>query len=207
MISTALAFWLVGIFAGNTHGDVNIGLKADEDGIREFHLAIGDFYKAPENEVIAVRKRGIDDDELPVVFFLAARSGISSKAIIDLRLGGKSWLDISLHYGFGPEIYYIDVPDAGPPYGKALGHYKKKHKSEWHKIKLLDVDIVNLVNLKFLSKHHGYTPREIIKMRAAGESFHKINRRVKKSKAAKKNKAARKKPAKTKPPGKRKGKE
>ncbi len=167
----------------SVRADVNIGIKADESGIKEFYLAIGDHYKAPEKEVVLVRKRGIPDDDLPVVFFLSKRAGVSPGVIIDLHLGGKSWMDITFHYGLTAEIYYVEVKEAkGPPYGKAYGHFKKKPKKGWKTIKLVDADIVNFVNLRFLSEHYGYSPDEIIRMRSEGASFVSINSKVKKAK-------------------------
>ncbi len=173
----------------NVRAQVSIGVKADEGGIKEFYLAIGDHYKAPEKEVLIVRKRGIPDDDLPVVFFLSKRAGVSPGVIIDLHLGGKSWMDITFHYGLTAAIYYVEVKEVkGPPYGKAYGHFKKKSKKDWKTIKLVDADIVNFVNLRFLSEHYGHSPDEIISMRSKGESFVNINAKVKKVKAAKKEK-------------------
>jgi hypothetical protein len=184
-------------FAGNTRADVNIGLSADESGIRNFYLAIGDHYKQPEKEIVVVRKRGVPDEELPVVFYLASRAGVSPAAIIKLRLGGKSWMDITFHYGLTAQIYYIDLGrNPGPPYGKAYGHFKNKPRKQWGKIVLGDADIVNFVNLRFLSSHYGYSPDEIIRMRSAGQDFVKINGKVKAAKAKGQSKKA---AAKTKP--------
>ncbi len=119
----------------SVRADLNIGITADESGIKEFYLAIGDHYKAPEKEVVMIREKGIPDDDLPVVFFLSKRAGVSPGVIIDLHLGGKSWMDITFHYGLTAEIYYVDVNEVkGPPYGKAYGHFKKKPKKDWKTI-------------------------------------------------------------------------
>lgn len=188
----------VGLMA-SARADINIGVSADETGIRDFYLAIGDHYRQPEKEIIVVRERGIPDDELPVVFFLASRAGVSPAAIIKLRLGGSSWMDITFHYGLTAGIFYVDLGrKPGPPYGKAYGHFKNKPKKQWGEIALADPDIVNFVNLKFLSSHYGYSPNEIISMRSKGQSFTKINASIKKSKQEKKSskpaKAAKGKP-------------
>lgn len=177
----------VGLF-GIARADVNIGVSADETGIKEFYLAIGDHYRQPEKEIIVVRDRGIPDEELPVVFYLASRAGVSPTAIIKLRLGGSSWMDITFHYGLTAEIFYIDLgKDPGPPYGKAYGHFKKMPRKKWGKIVLADPDIVNFINLKFLSSHYGYSPNQIISMRSKGQSFTRINSSIKKSKQEKKS--------------------
>jgi hypothetical protein len=185
LIMTALL--AVGLM-GSSRAGIDIGISADESGIKAFYLAIGDHYKQPEKEIIVVRDRGIPDEELPVVFYLASRAGISPTAIIKLRLAGKSWMDITFHYGLTAEIFYIDLgKDPGPPYGKAYGHFKKMPRKKWSKIVLGDPDIVNFVNLRFLSSHYGYSPNEIINMRSKGQSFTKINANIKKSKQEKKS--------------------
>lgn len=171
----------------DVRAQVNIGVKADESGIKEFYLAIGDHYKAPEKEVVMVRERGIPDDDLPVVYFIARRAGVPPIAVIKLRLDGRSWMDITFHYGLTAEIYYVEVQKVkGPPYGKAYGHFKNKPKKEWNTIKLVDADIVNFVNLRFLSEHYGHSPDEIVRMRSEGESFVNINAKVKQAKQSQK---------------------
>ena len=78
---------------------------------------------------------------------------------------------------------------------KKIGVKAKAELSEWARgfallsdpTLLGDNDIVNLVNLKFLSKHYRHSPEEIIKMKSNGTSFAKINHNVKKSKASKKS--------------------
>ena len=85
-----------------------------------------------------------------------------------MRLRGHSWWDISVRFGLSPEVYYVPVALVpGPPYGRALGHYKKKQRKQWKTIVLTDADIVNLVELRFLSEHHAVPPERIIALRAA----------------------------------------
>ena len=103
-------------------------------------------------------------------------------------------MDITFHYGLTAGIFYIDLgKDPGPPYGKAYGHFKKMPRKKWGTIVLGDPDIINFVNLRFLSDHYGYSPNEIINMRSKGQSFTKINAGIKKSKQEKNTS----KPAKT----------
>lgn len=152
-----------------------------------FHLAISEHFKVPEPDILKIRDRHIPDEQIPVVLFLASMAHVTPLAIIDLRLAGKTWLDISLRFGFGPDIFYVPVKEVvkGPPFGKAYGHYKNKSKKEWKKIVLDDDDIINLVNLRFLSDFHKYSPDEIIRMRERGENFFSINEKVREEKAQK----------------------
>lgn len=149
-----------------------------------FHLAISEHFKVPEPDILKIRDRHIPDEQIPVVLFLAAMAHVPPLTIIDLRLAGKTWLDISLRFGFGPDIFYVPVKEVvkGPPFGKAYGHYKNKPKKDWKNIALDDDDVVNLVNLRFLSEFHKYSPEDIIRMRTEGKNFVTINERVREEK-------------------------
>lgn len=162
---------------------VDIGVQFGDEGLRGFYLAVGDYYRVPQREVVIIRERGIPHEELPVVYFIAGRARVAPGIIVDLRLGGMSWMDITLRYGLSPEIYYVPVSvSPGPPYGKAYGYYKNKPRKEWKKIVFEDIDIINLVNLKFTSEHYKYSPNEVIKMREEGKNFVVINDEIKKGK-------------------------
>ncbi|MBU2227236.1 MAG: hypothetical protein KJ936_06150 [Proteobacteria bacterium] len=164
-----------------------VGLSGGSEGITGFNLSVGNYYRVPEREVLIVRDRGIHQEELPVVYFLAQRARVSPEAVVDLRLRGMNWMDITLKFGLSPDIYYVPVKSAkeGPPYGNAYGYYKKHPKKEWKKMKFKDEDIVNQVNLKFISEHHKYTPEQVMKYRSEGRSFVDIDRDVRSEKQRK----------------------
>jgi hypothetical protein len=169
--------------ANTCRSEVNIGLSLGEDGIKGFYLAIGDHYQVEEKVIVTARKKNLPDEEMPVVFFLARNAAVSPEVIVKLRLGGKSWMEITHHFNLTAELYYVPVErKPGPPYGKAYGHFKNKKKTDWKSIQLSDPDIVNFVNLKFISAHYGYSPDEVITMREKGNSFVDINTAVKKNK-------------------------
>ena len=151
--------------------------------LRGFYAALSDYYGVPEREVIIVRERKIRDDEIPVILYLSKQANVRSSTVSDLRLNGASWADITRHLGLSPEIFYVPVSrEYGPPYGNAYGHFKNKHKSKWSKIHLRDDDVVNLVNLRFISDHYRYSPDKVIELRSAGNNFIVINNKVKHAK-------------------------
>lgn len=162
---------------------INLGITADRDGISSFYLSIGSYYKAPETEVRVVRQGGIPDDELAVVFFIAKKAGVPPKTIMNLRLKGMGWYAISQKYGLTAADFYVPLRrDPGPPYGKAYGHYKKVPKNQWRTVRLDDDDIVNLVNLRFISEYHGYEADDVVRMRTEGRNFVVIEKDVKQKK-------------------------
>jgi hypothetical protein len=156
--------------------NISTGISVTNGHLSSFYFAIGDYYHVPESRVVYVRNHHhIHDEELPVVFFLAARAHVAPQAIIDLRVRRRmSWLDITFHYGLTPEIYYVPLTRVGPPYGNAYGHYKR-HKKNYKKVVLVDDDVVNLVNLRFMSEYHHVAPEVIMDRRGRGDKFFAIN--------------------------------
>ncbi|MDD4051003.1 MAG: hypothetical protein PHR28_03750 [candidate division Zixibacteria bacterium] len=178
-----LAIILMAIPAQFCRAEVTVGATIGDEGVKEFHMAVGKHYNYPENQVVVVRQKNIPEDELPVVFFLARRAQVSPMTVVKLRQGGQSWWDISLHYGLSPDIFFVPVHgDPGPPYGRAYGYYKDKDKHHWKTVRLEDDDIINLVNLRFLSDRYKHSPDDIIRLRAGGGDFVKIHGEVKRGK-------------------------
>ncbi len=145
-------------------------------GGNNFYFAIGDYYHVPPTRVVYVRDHyRVHDEDLPVVFFLASRCHVDPQVIIDLRMRRRmSWMDITFHYGLTPEIFYVPVTRVGPPYGHAYGYYKK-HGQDYRKVALVDDDVVNLVNMRFMSEYHGVAPESVMDRRGRGEKFVAMN--------------------------------
>ena len=177
-------------FAPVALAQVQFGISADDKGVNSFYLSIGDYYKVPQQQVQVCVQRHIPDDEIPVAMFIAQRANVSPRAVIDFRLTGQPWLQVAFHFGLQPDVFYVPVKTSnlGPPYGKAYGYWRnkkfKKHKKHDDEDEnqgqpqaqgLDDHDIVNLVNLKFISAHYGTTPDTIIKLRTNGQRFQDID--------------------------------
>jgi hypothetical protein len=171
---------------------VDFGISVADGELRSFYLAVSNHYRVPGEEVVAVKERyRFRNEELPVVYYLAARARVKPSAIIDLRINRISWLDISFRFGLTPEIFFVPltVEKVGPPYGKAYGYYKKnRHNKEWKKIVLSDNEVVDLVNLRFISEYHKIAPDKVIKMRGKGKNFVNINSEIKKGEGKSKGK-------------------
>ena len=164
-------------FSAMAETEWNVGISGGSQGIEGFHVSIGEYYRVPEREVVAAHKRGIDEEELPVVFFLSHRAHVAPNVIVNMRLKHMSWMDITLHFGLSPEIYYVPVTVVkNAPHGRAYGYYHNHPRHTWKKMRLSDSDIVNQVNLGFLSKHYGYDPERIMRSRAEGRNFTVIDR-------------------------------
>jgi hypothetical protein len=162
--------------------NINLGLSLSDGKIKGFYFSISSYFNVPETKIIKIREGyRLSDEELPVIFFLATRAQVEPAVIIDLRLKGLTWWNIALHFGLKPEIFFVPVTvvKIGPPYGNAFGFYRQyRQRKSWGKVVLSDVDIVNLVNLKFISEYHHLPPERVMEMRAKGQPFVDIHETI-----------------------------
>jgi hypothetical protein len=165
-------------------GGADTGVSPGDEALSGFLLAVGDYYRIPQKEIIIIRERGIPPYEIPVALFIAKRAHVAPEIITDFRLRDNAWLYTTLRFGLGPEIFYVPVGVVvrDPPYSRVYKSYNHKPRKEWKTIVLRDDDIVNLVNLKLMSEHHRYPPEKIIKMRSEGREFVSINDEIRKEK-------------------------
>jgi hypothetical protein len=178
---------LIGQGAAAQVRDVNVGVSVSDGRLQGFYLAVGEHYGVPVPHVVEVHEhRGCSDEELPVVFFLAARAHVAPAAIIDLRIRKMSWFDIAFHYHLRPEIFFVpvSVEHIGPPYGHAYGYYRKYGPAgDWKKVTLTDREVVDLVNLRFMSEHYRMAPETVMAMRGHESRFVVINDEIGRQKA------------------------
>jgi hypothetical protein len=163
--------------AAEAQTQVRAAISVGDQGLHGFYLAIGNAYHVPERQVMVMRERAIPDDELPVVFFLAHRTGVDPGDIVELRLRGMSWYDITVHLGLGSDIYYyrpVGSVRGASPYGRAFGQYRQHPRREWRQMRLSDEDIVNLVNLRFAAEHGHMNATQVIRAREGGRGFNTI---------------------------------
>jgi hypothetical protein len=171
-------------------GEAQVGASISNGQIKDFYLAIGEHFRVPEKDIIAVHQKNIPDEELPVVYFLAKRVHVRPSAIIEMRLAGKSWWDITVHYHLGADIYYVPVRNAvGNPAARAFTYYRRP-KAEWKSIVLNDDDIVTLVNVRFISDRYNYSRDDVARWRTEGRTFVVINDDVRKVRGKHKGDAA-----------------
>lgn len=172
MKNTMSAIVLAGcLFTSAGAASFDIGISGSEHGISGFALSIGDYYHVPVRDVVVLERR-IPRDELSVVYFLSRHSHRSAAYITDLRMRGLSWWDISIRLGLDPyTLYVVDSRrHSGPPYGKAYGYHKNgKHH------RLRDIEIVELVNVRFLADYHRVDIDDIIDRRHRGERYYYID--------------------------------
>jgi len=151
---------ILGFSAVSLQAQVQAGAVFSGDGLRSFYFAVGNYYQVPEHDVVVVQQQALPPDEIPVVFYVAQRARVAPAVVADLRRRGESWADIAFHFRLDPDIYYFR---GGPPYGKAYGYWKK-HPPR-------DAEVIDAVNVHFLSDYHHVTPDAVWAERSGGRSY------------------------------------
>ena len=175
--------------------NLDVGMSLSDGQLRAFYLAIGDHFGVPPERGAALRERyRCRDEELPVAFFLAAHARVDAADVLRLRVQGLSWLDITFHYRLAPDIFFVPLrtEPAGPPYGRAYGYYRTRGSGrKWARSALADLDVVALVNLRFLSEHYRVPPERVIEMGGWQVNFVAMNDAMARGRARKATQNAR----------------
>lgn len=145
-----------------------------------FATAAASYYGYPSREVIVLPQYGIAEEEIPVALYIARKAKVQPLTIVNLRKSGLSWMAIANRYHISPADFYFPATAeiSSPPYGKAYGYYRNLPKKEWHTIVLDDDDIINLVNLRFISDSRHVSPVAVVEQRGQGRPFSHIYEKV-----------------------------
>ncbi len=188
MVMRRILFCLVGLFCFQAAivAQVNLGLSISDGRLRDFYLAVGDYYHVAPQAVVEIRDHDrIPDEDLPVVYFMATNAHVTPAAIVKLRMGRMSWFDIAFHYHLSPEIFFVPVAveHVGPPYGNAYGYYRKHGRGgDWRDARLSDREVVDLVNLRFMSDYYRMPPEQVMRLRGQHGQFVVVNEEIRKEK-------------------------
>jgi hypothetical protein len=79
----------------NPKPDVGTGVT---DSTVDYYDSIADYFRNSRRAVLAIRDKGIPDEEIPAVLHVARNSPASPNQVIDARKAGKSWADIASQY-------------------------------------------------------------------------------------------------------------
>ncbi len=143
-------------------------------GVREAYFrAVGEHFEVPLREVKILADWGLTSDEVPVALFLARQTGVSPDALIGLRRGGRSWIDVTVRVGLGARAFHISLPE-----GESLGlltrandEFRNRSVGDWDEIQLEDSEVIALVNVRVLSEQVGVPALRVIRSREEAGSF------------------------------------
>jgi len=113
---TAVAVCLPAAAAAQTSVDAAVRVGG-------FTMDVATGFGVPPRDVVYLRSRHVADDEIPVVLSIARRARVAPATVLAYRQRGRSWREVSMRFGLGPEVYYVPVPvRSRPPYGWAFGY-------------------------------------------------------------------------------------
>ena len=75
--------------------EIGTGVK---DGSVDFWDSVSDYYRNSRRAVMALRDKGVPDEEIPAVLHIARNSTASPNQVLEARKLGKSWADVAKQY-------------------------------------------------------------------------------------------------------------
>src|SRR5688572_5221291 len=72
----------------------DVGTNVKQPAI-DFYDSVSDYFRQTRRAVDLIVKKGIADEEIPAVLYIARRSSASPNQIIDARKAGKSFSEIA----------------------------------------------------------------------------------------------------------------
>jgi hypothetical protein len=169
LVSAVLVILLLPMGLGKADADELSG--SGNDG---YPTAMESYFRIDSDQVNALLKKNIPAEEVPVVLFMAQRTGLDPAAVAGVHASGLNWMQTAWHFRINPWFFYTPLDSKAverTPYERAYGYYL----SHSNKVNLTDPDIVNLVNLKFISEQYGCLPLNVVQMRSSGKTFQEIS--------------------------------
>ena len=139
------------------------GASAQDAAHSDYFRSVGQYFSLPAGEVAILADWEIEPDEVPVVLFVARRSGVSPEAVVALRDSGQSWSSLTARYRVAPSSLHVPIRDDAPAgmLAAAYGHFRSTPVSQWNTVPLADHEIVGLVNVRVISQVLGLSAERV----------------------------------------------
>lgn len=173
-LSSRLSTVLGVLLSGLVLAPGSVGAQSDETALESaFFRAVGAYFDVPVQEVTIISDWNLAPDEVPVVFFLAQQGGVSPDALIGVRRGGRSWMEVARRFGVGPQAFHLPLPENGDlgSLTRAYDEFHRRPARDWAQVPLEDPEVVTLVNLRVLSDEAGVPPLQVLRARETEGSF------------------------------------
>ncbi len=148
------------------------GGSPDPEESDNFYRAVRNYYRAGRDEVRQVAGSVSSPEEVAAVFHLARHGAYAVPEVLRLRQQGTGWAELASLLHLNRESFYVPLgsPKTVTP-GAPYRSLHEKARQAWSGAGLTDLDIVNLVNLKFVCEYYGCQAEHVIALRASGWSF------------------------------------
>ncbi len=146
---------------------------AQEDAVASYYRGVADHFGLPPSELRVLAEWRLQAEEVPVVLFLARHAGISADALVALKRGGRSWAELAERYDVGPGAFHVPLQASSPPgtLASAYEQFRSTPSGGWDRIRLDDGDVVQLVNLKFVTEYVGAPADRVLQLRQREGSY------------------------------------
>lgn len=164
------------IFPFLPDGTVSSGTEVT---LRNFYQSVAEYYLAPQKEIQLFRNANLKDEEIPVVYYFARTAKVNPEEVVNLRLCGMRWMDVANYYDLNLKLITdcLNNIDECQKHGAKFSKvYKTANKKNLRK--LSDKQIIDLINVKFISEDHLCSPKFVQKLRKQGSDFALINQQV-----------------------------
>lgn len=130
-------------------------------------------FQMPPGEAVLLMEGPMAGEELPVVLFYARETGMAPAALVALRRGGASWLDLGRRHGLGNAALFVEIPDGDVDGSvqRVQRLYTETPRDRWDTISLSDAEVVVLVHLRVFTRQFGVSPGEVLRARARAGSW------------------------------------
>ena len=138
-------------------------VAAQDAAHSDYFRSVARYYSLPASEVAILADWEIEPDEVPVVLFVARRSGVSPEAVVALRDSGQSWVALISRYRVSPSALHVPIRDDAQAgvLAAAYGHFRSTPVGEWNNVPLADHEIVGLVNVRVISQVLGLSAEQV----------------------------------------------
>lgn len=138
-----------------------------------YFRAVSEFFEIPAGEVAILRQWRLDAEEVPVVLFVAGRTGVSAEALAQLRRSGQGWGDLASRYGLDASHFHVPLPEEADAHALSgpYGQYRTLPPARWREVRLTDADIVVLVNVRLLAQTLRLPTEQVLRRHAGTPSF------------------------------------
>jgi hypothetical protein len=134
---------------------------------------VGEHFHVPAQEVALLGDWGVPPQEVPVVLFIARRSGVSADVIASQRGGGVGWIDLARRFGLDVPDFHLFLPEDAPlgELAPVYQEFSTRPAHRWRDIQLDDPDLIALVNLRVLSEELNTPPAQVLRIWLETEDF------------------------------------
>jgi hypothetical protein len=132
--------------------------------IDDYYRAVSEYFQVGLEEVRIISEWRVATEDVPVVFFLSRRAGISADATAAERARGSTWRGLMRRYGIRVSDVHLPFSSGANLSGltQLYSRMEATPRGAWNRLEVSDDEIATLINVRMLSSALGVTPARIM---------------------------------------------